>query len=113
MKTIYIERSTGSARDGTWTKELSMEGVTYRAAHKSEWDICMDLAWRTFLKYEAPGYTDEGVKNFNAANMVIEKNRCKQVLLEHLADMVIFSIGMMRHLGEEDVEGVIRRRIGK
>ena len=27
MKTIYIERSTGSARDGTWTKELSMEGV--------------------------------------------------------------------------------------
>lgn len=27
MKTIYIERSTGSARDGTWTKELCMDGV--------------------------------------------------------------------------------------
>lgn len=68
------------------------------------YSLALSREWRS---------VDEGVKNFNAANMVIEKNRCKQVLLEHLADMVIFSIGMMRHLGEEDVEGVIRRRIGK
>ena len=68
------------------------------------YSLALSREWRS---------VDEGVKNFNAANMVIEKNRCKQVLLEHLADMVIFSIGMMCHLGEEDVEGVIRRRIGK
>ena len=68
------------------------------------YSLALSREWRS---------VDEGVKNFNAANMVIEKNRCKQVLLEHLADMVIFSIGIMRHLGEEDVEGVIRRRIGK
>lgn len=43
-----------------------MEEITYRAAYRSEWDICMDLAWRTFLKYEAPEYSDEGISNFKA-----------------------------------------------
>ena len=43
-----------------------MDGVTYRAAYRSEWDICMDLAWRTFLKYEASDYTQEGIDNFKA-----------------------------------------------
>lgn len=43
-----------------------MDGITYRAAYRSEWDICMDLAWRTFLKYEAPEYSDEGISNFKA-----------------------------------------------
>ena len=37
-----------------------MDEVTYRAAYKSEWDICMDLAWRTFLKFDAPDYPQEG-----------------------------------------------------
>ncbi len=43
-----------------------MEEVAYRAAYRSEWDICMDLAWRTFLKYEAPEYSEEGINNFKA-----------------------------------------------
>lgn len=43
-----------------------MEEVTYRAAYRSEWDICMDLAWRTFLKFEAPEYSEEGIENFKA-----------------------------------------------
>lgn len=43
-----------------------MEEITYRAAYRSEWDICMDLAWRTFLRYEAPEYSDEGISNFKA-----------------------------------------------
>ena len=43
-----------------------MDGVVYRAAYRSEWDICMDLAWRTFLKYEASDYTQEGIDNFKA-----------------------------------------------
>ena len=41
-----------------------MDEVTYRAAYKSEWDICMDLAWRTFLKFDAPDYPQEGIDNF-------------------------------------------------
>lgn len=41
-----------------------MDGVIYRTANRSEWDICMDLAWRTFLKFEAPEYSAEGIDNF-------------------------------------------------
>lgn len=35
-----------------------------RRAYKEEWDDAMDLAWRTFLKYEADIYSEEGVRNF-------------------------------------------------
>lgn len=41
-----------------------MNEVTYRAAYMSEWDYCMDLAWRIFLKYDAPDYPREGIENF-------------------------------------------------
>jgi GNAT superfamily N-acetyltransferase len=41
-----------------------MNEVTYRAAYRSEWDYCMDLAWRIFLKYDAPDYPREGIENF-------------------------------------------------
>ncbi len=40
------------------------EKIVYRKADTSDWDICMDLAWRTFEKFEAPVYTPEGVQNF-------------------------------------------------
>lgn len=35
-----------------------------RRAYEDEWDDAMDLAWRTFLKYEADIYSEEGVRNF-------------------------------------------------
>ena len=41
-----------------------MNEVTYRAAYMSEWDYCMDLAWRLFLNYDAPDYPREGIENF-------------------------------------------------
>ena len=68
------------------------------------YSLALSREWRS---------VDEGVKNLNSANMVIEQNRWRWILLEHLADMVIFCIGMMRHLGEEDVEAVIRKRLGR
>ena len=30
-----------------------------------DWDMAMQLAWDTFLVYEAPEYSPEGVKNFH------------------------------------------------
>lgn len=30
-----------------------------------DWDMAMQLAWDTFLVYEAPEYSKEGVKNFH------------------------------------------------
>ena len=33
-------------------------------ALKEDWEPAMELCWRTFLKFEAPVYSQEGVKNF-------------------------------------------------
>ena len=33
-------------------------------ATEEEWEPAMELCWRTFLKYEAPVYSPEGVQNF-------------------------------------------------
>ena len=35
-----------------------------RSAYQGEWDDAMDLAWRTFLRFEADVYTEEGIRNF-------------------------------------------------
>lgn len=36
-----------------------------RTAFSDEWNDSMELAWRTFLKFEASDYTAEGIENFN------------------------------------------------
>lgn len=36
-----------------------------RHLKRKEWDMAMQLAWDTFLVYEAPEYAPEGVKNFH------------------------------------------------
>lgn len=36
-----------------------------RPLKKKDWDMAMQLAWDTFLVYEAPEYEPEGVKNFH------------------------------------------------
>lgn len=35
-----------------------------RCAYREEWNEAMDLAWRTFLRFEAPDYKPEGVRSF-------------------------------------------------
>ena len=35
-----------------------------RMAHESDWEAAMELAWRTFLKFEAADYKPEGVESF-------------------------------------------------
>lgn len=35
-----------------------------RSAYRDEWDDAMALAWKTFMKFEANVYTDEGIQNF-------------------------------------------------
>ena len=51
-----MEEKTASGRE-----QLRYE---IRAGRREEWQDAMALAWRTFLRYEAPDYTDEGVRNF-------------------------------------------------
>lgn len=45
-------------------KVQTVDDIEYRVAYGTEWDSIMDLAWRTFLKFEAPEYSEEGIKNF-------------------------------------------------
>lgn len=40
------------------------ETVIIREIRKEEWEDAMALVWRTFLKYEACDYEEEGVRNF-------------------------------------------------
>ena len=35
-----------------------------RPAYRGEWQDAMALAWKTFLRYEAADYTQEGVDRF-------------------------------------------------
>ncbi len=35
-----------------------------RNAYRDEWEDAMTLAWKTFMKFEADIYTDEGIQNF-------------------------------------------------
>lgn len=36
-----------------------------RFAYKDEWNEIIALVWKTFLRFEAPDYSEEGIKNFN------------------------------------------------
>lgn len=38
--------------------------ITVRSAYRNEWDDAMALAWRTFMKFEASDYTQEGIRSF-------------------------------------------------
>lgn len=38
--------------------------VLVRPARKEEWEPALELAWRTFLAYNAEDYTPEGVESF-------------------------------------------------
>ena len=38
--------------------------IEIKKATESEWEDAMELAWRTFLQFEAPYYKKEGCENF-------------------------------------------------
>ena len=50
------------------------EGTSYcvRFIQPEEWDDAMLLAWKTFLKFEAAEYSDEGIANFK--DFIIDTN---------------------------------------
>ena len=39
--------------------------IMVRCAYHSDWDGAMDLAWKTFERFNAPEYSDEGIDNFH------------------------------------------------
>ena len=41
-----------------------MNNVIIAPAEADDWEEAMELAWRTFLKFEAPDYSKEGTEHF-------------------------------------------------
>lgn len=56
-----------------------MNRFTIRAAMKGEWEDAMSLVWRTFQKYEACDYSEEGVHSF--LEFIASQNLYKMFLL--------------------------------
>ena len=41
-----------------------MNNIVIAPAREDEWEEAMEVAWRTFLRFEAPEYTQEGADRF-------------------------------------------------
>ncbi len=50
-----------------------------RPAYKGEWQEAMSLAWKTFLKFEAGDYTQEGIESFR--NFITDNTLYRMFLL--------------------------------
>ena len=58
MIVIYTKKR----RDADMEKDKKTFQV--RAAYRSDWEKAMELAWKTFLIFEAPVYKPEGIRSF-------------------------------------------------
>ncbi len=46
-------------------KQIDRSKVMVRFAYQSDWDGAMKLAWDTFMLFDAPDYSQEGINNFH------------------------------------------------
>ncbi|WP_242952142.1 GNAT family N-acetyltransferase [Butyrivibrio sp. YAB3001] len=46
-------------------QEVDLSKIMVRCAYHSDWDGAMKLAWKTFIKFDAPDYSQEGIQNFH------------------------------------------------
>ena len=44
--------------------KIDTSKIMVRFAYHSDWDGAMKLAWETFIKFDAPDYSQEGIQNF-------------------------------------------------
>lgn len=49
----------------TASEEEAWKRWNIHRAEENEWQEAMNLAWRTFLRYEAGDYSNEGIRNFH------------------------------------------------
>ncbi len=50
-----------------------------RTLERTEWEPAIELAWNTFLQFEAPGYSKKGIQSFRD---FIEDPRLKRMFLD-------------------------------
>jgi len=61
--------------------KIDTSKVIVRCAYNSDWEGAMELAWSTFAKFDAPDYSEEGIKNFY--NFVNDDNLRKMFIAGH------------------------------
>lgn len=70
-----------------------IEELLVRKIFKTEWEEAMRVAWDTFILFEAPEYSEEGVKNFKN---FVKDPILKQMFLEgKYITMAAFYNGLM------------------
>ena len=45
-------------------QQIDTSKIMVRCAYHSDWDGAMKLAWDTFVRFDAPDYSQEGIDNF-------------------------------------------------
>lgn len=45
-------------------QKIDTSKIMVRCAYHSDWDGAMNLAWNTFVRFDAPDYSPEGIENF-------------------------------------------------
>lgn len=61
--------------------KIDTSKVIVRCAYNSDWDGAMKLAWNTFVKFDAPDYSAEGICNFR--NFVRDETLHKMFMTGH------------------------------
>ena len=61
--------------------KIDTSKIMVRFAYHSDWDGAMKLAWETFIKFDAPDYSQAGIQNFR--NFVNDEMLRKMFLAGH------------------------------
>lgn len=76
-----------------------------RWASPDDWQSTMSMIWKTFLKYEAVDYTEEGIQNFydfitngRIYKMFLEGNYLMMVALDHDRIIGVISVRNGNHI---------------
>lgn len=89
---IMIVMYTKKRREAGMEKDKMAFQV--RAAYHSDWDKAMELAWKTFLVFEAPVYKPEGIRSFH--DFISDDMLHRMFLTGSYQMFVAFSDGEMR-----------------
>jgi len=57
-------RREGNIIKAMYLRRTQSPAFCVRSAYREEWDDAMALAWRTFMRFEANDYTQEGIESF-------------------------------------------------
>lgn len=93
-----------------------MHQYAIRMACEADWEEAMELAWRTFLQFEAGDYQPEGIENFREfisdqwlKKMFLKGEYVMILALDHTRIIGMITIRNINHISLLFVEGIYHR----